>query len=75
MIEVNEERLYQILCQLVANDSLCGYPCPVREECDTKRIFMTDKDPVKLIMEYSRGCQCGRPCDIRWQPPKNHPRD
>ena len=56
MIEVNEERLYQILCQLVANDSLCGYPCPVREECDTKRMFMTDKDCVKLIMEYLRGC-------------------
>lgn len=53
MIEVNEERLYQILCQLVANDSLCGYPW---EECDTKRIFMTDKDCVKLIMEYLRGC-------------------
>lgn len=56
MIEVNEERLYQILCQLVADDNFCGYPCPVREECYTKRIFMTDKDCVKLIMEYLRGC-------------------
>lgn len=57
MIEVNEERLYQMLCQLfaVADDSLCGYPCPVWEECDTKRTPMTDKDCVKLIMEYLRG--------------------
>lgn len=27
----------------------------IREECDTKHIFMTDKDCVKLIMEYLRG--------------------
>ena len=56
MIGVNEERLYQVLCQLFADDSLCGYPCPVWEECDTKRTPMTDKDCVKLIMEYLRGC-------------------
>lgn len=56
MIEVNEERLYQMLCQLFADDSFCGYPCPVWEERDTKRTPMTDKDCVKLVMEYLRGC-------------------
>ena len=57
MIEVDEERLYQILYQLFADDNLCGYTRPVWEECDTKRIpCMTDKDCVKLTMEYLRGC-------------------
>lgn len=58
MIEVNEEKLYQILYHLFGNDIFtCGCSCPIWEECDTKRTpCMTDKKCVELTIEYLRGC-------------------